>query len=99
MSNISQIDIDNILDYNFDTKVENWFKRTGDVTETELQKRRKDLKVLQEQYLEEEEKATSGQDKQNILSKYQRRILDARSNDDNSIEIRDQLAFVNGNPL
>ena len=98
MSNISQIDIDNILDYNFDTSVENWFKRTGDVTETELQKREKNLKVLQEQYLEEEEKATSGQDKQNILSKYQRRMLDARSNDDNSIEIRDQLAFVNGNP-
>ena len=58
MSNISQIDIDNILDYNFDTRVENWFKRTGDVTETEIQKREQNLKVLQEQYLEEEEKAT-----------------------------------------
>ena len=97
MSNISQIDIDNILDYNFDTSVENWFKRTSDVTEVE-QKRIEDvMRALQKEYLKEEGTA-SNQDKKNILSKYQRQILDLRSNVDNSIEIRDQLAFINGNP-
>ena len=94
---INQIDQDNYLDYTFDRKVDEWLQKPHELHEIAQDGIHDYFANLREEYLKADQEFV-GSDKEKLLSKYKRHIGEVRSRFDDSIELRDQISFINNNP-
>lgn len=97
MEKINQVDVDNFLNYNFDTKIESWLQKANELPEIEQEGIHDYFVNLRNQYLEADSKSKAA-DKEKLINKYKRHILEVRSKFDDSIELRDHLALINNTP-
>jgi hypothetical protein len=91
---VSQVDIDNFLEHNFDKRVEEWLQKTNEIPETERDGVHDFMTGLREEYIKVQD-SDENIDKEKLMSKYKRYITDARARVDDSIELRDHMALIN----
>ena len=97
MEKINQVDVDNFLNYNFDTKVEAWLQKANELPEIESEGVHDYFVNLRNQYLEADLNSKAA-DKEKLINKYKRHITTVRAKFDDSIELRDHLALINNTP-
>jgi len=94
MEKINQVDVDNFLDYNFDTNIETWLQKPNELPESEQDGVHDYFVNLRNQYLDAESES-KGADKEKLMSKFKRHITEVRARFDDSIELRDHMALIN----
>ena len=97
MEKINQVDIDNFLNHNFDTKVEAWLQKANELPEIESESVYDYFWNLRHKYLEAELNSKAA-DKEKLINRYKRHVTTVRSKFDDSIELRDHLALINNTP-
>ena len=68
MEKINQVDVDNFLNYNFDTKIESWLQKANELPEIEQEGIHDYFVNLRNQYLEADSKSKAA-DKEKLINK------------------------------